>query len=290
MVAGILAWLGTCATALTLFYFADEASSLQGKARARELLDFGWKDTVTRWPSVFIEMFDSIFGKRHFTWKCFWRSCVASLVAVVICTLIYMWMWPDYRPTATDYTVRHYIMSVLGLAIIVNFIPDYVSLLETRLILRLLSGKRAKWTAMCTALIADFLATAVILQLGLFGFAFLVLSLSGETAELYEIGLIERMVYTAELFTLEPLVGLDGKTLGYSLGIFVWSTYFTSVWLWLYALATFAGKLLLPILNRIQKGKKYFDLDNKPYLALGWLSVVIITVLFALGAVVKACL
>lgn len=31
------------------------------------------------------------------------------------------------------------------------------------------------------------------------------------------------------------------------------------------------------------------SLDNKPFLALGWLSVMIITVLFAVGAVVKAC-
>ena len=47
--------------------------------------------------------------------------------------------------------------------------------------------------------------------------------------------------------------------------------------------------LLLRILNRIKIGKKFFDRDKKPFLALGWLSVVIITVLFALGAVVKAC-
>jgi hypothetical protein len=57
-----------------------------------------------------------------------------------------------------------------------------------------------------------------------------------------------------------------------------------------YALATFAGKLLLPVLNRIEKGKKFLDLVNKPFLALGWLSVVIITVLFAVGAIVKVCL
>lgn len=47
--------------------------------------------------------------------------------------------------------------------------------------------------------------------------------------------------------------------------------------------------LLLPVLSRVEKFKKLFDLDNKPFLALGWLSVMIITVLFALGAVVKAC-
>ena len=89
MLAGILAWLGTCTGVLALFSFADKAASPEGKARARALLDFGWKDTVTRWPSVFVEMFDSIFGKRHLTWKCFGRSCVASVVAVTICTLIY---------------------------------------------------------------------------------------------------------------------------------------------------------------------------------------------------------
>lgn len=288
-IAGIAAYIGLCAGVLTLFSFADKAASPEGKKRARALLDFRWKDTVTRWPSVFVEMFDSIFGKKHLTRKCFWRSCVASLAAVTICTLIFWWLRPDHTLSAANFQLQRYILAVLCIAAVVNFIPDYVSLLETRLVLRFLGRETASWTAICAALVADFLSTVVILALGFLGLALLGLWHSGEPLSTYDYGFLNAGASLVKAFKLTPLLDSDGTSFGTSAGIFLWSTYFTSVWLWLYALATFAGKLLLPILNRVEKFKKFLDLDNKPFLAFGWLSVVIITVLFAIGAVVKAC-
>ena len=288
-IAGIIAYLISCAGVLALFDYADKAASSEGKKWARALLDFGWKDTVTQWPSVFCEMFDSIFGKRHFTWRCFWRSCVASVVAVVICSLIFWWLRPEHTPMAIGFRMTEWVLGIIGIIAVVNLFPDFVSLLETRLILRLLRGGRSRWTTICAALIADFLATAVILTMGFLGLALLGLMHSSEPLNTYNYGFLNTGASLVRGFKLTPLVDYDGTSMGSSVGVFLWSTYFTSIWLWLYALATFTGKLLLPILNRIEKGKKYFDIDNKPFLALGWLSVMIITVLFVVGAVVKAC-
>src|SRR4051812_21390386 len=30
------------------------------------------------WPDTFAKVFDRVFGEKHLSWKCFWRSCVAS--------------------------------------------------------------------------------------------------------------------------------------------------------------------------------------------------------------------
>lgn len=37
----------------------------------------------------FVELFDAIYGEKHFSWKCFWRSSVASLIVVFITLLIW---------------------------------------------------------------------------------------------------------------------------------------------------------------------------------------------------------
>jgi len=31
-------------------------------------------DQVKTWPDTFIRMFDRVFGTKHLSWKCFWRS------------------------------------------------------------------------------------------------------------------------------------------------------------------------------------------------------------------------
>ena len=30
------------------------------------------------WPETFARVFDRVFGTKHLSWKCFWRSCLAS--------------------------------------------------------------------------------------------------------------------------------------------------------------------------------------------------------------------
>lgn len=291
MIAGLLAWLGTCTGVLALFSFADKAASPEGKVRARALLDFGWKDTVTQWPSVFVEMFDSIFGERHFTWKCIGRSCVASLAAVLLCTAISEWLTDD--PVILIGSIRITIVGVwnpygfLMFAVLINLIPDYFSLLQTRRVLRQLESG-ASWLGVLAWLVVDSILTFFLFFLHLYALGVLLrIVLVGEGLYIPDIWHFLRQ--TLRAFMFYPVQSPAGESTQVTFGIFLWSTYFTSVWLWLYALATFAGKLLLPILNRIEGFKKLVDLDNKPFLALGWLSVMIVTVLFALGAMIKAC-
>lgn len=279
MVAGILAWLGTCTAVLALFSYADKAASPEGKVRARALLDFAWKDTITRWPSVFVEMFDSIFGERHFTWRCFWRSCVASLAAVSVCSVFFYWLRPEMAGEMFENFAIADWWPLLLFFIGFNLLPDYFSLLETRVVLRILTRGNRTWMSIATAVTCDFMLTLMVfVGGGILLAVLLILFLGGNVSNAVD-NVIGSVI---PAFGFGPAHRRESL----SLGIFLYSTFFTSIWLWLYALATFAGKLLLPILNRIQKFKKLVDLDNKPFLALGWLSVIIVTVGFA---VVKAC-
>ncbi len=45
-------------------------------------------DADNRWPATFGVVFDRVFTEKHLSWGCFWRSGVASLLAVVLMTAI----------------------------------------------------------------------------------------------------------------------------------------------------------------------------------------------------------
>jgi hypothetical protein len=44
---------------------------------------------VEPWPRTFAKVFDRVFGTKHLSWKCFWRSCLASYAVSLICCIAY---------------------------------------------------------------------------------------------------------------------------------------------------------------------------------------------------------
>src|ERR1035437_5148429 len=36
------------------------------------------------WPDTFAKVIDRVFGTKHLSWKCFWRSCGASLLMSMV--------------------------------------------------------------------------------------------------------------------------------------------------------------------------------------------------------------
>jgi len=106
------------------------------------LLDIKAATAVHNWPSTFATVFDRVFGVKHLSWKSFRRSCVTSLISVAILCLIWAATQPAYfagflagsaRPTYIP------LISILFGAVVFNFLPDYISLLETRWVIGLMA-------------------------------------------------------------------------------------------------------------------------------------------------------
>jgi ABC-type glycerol-3-phosphate transport system permease component len=111
------------------------------------------------WPDTFAKVFDRVFGTKHLSWKCFWRSCIASLTLASLSLCISSnGAWPFFRPIKA-------IEITFGILLFTNIIPDYVSLLETRYMLRWTSERQAigLWIA---ALVSDFIASTFIAVVG----------------------------------------------------------------------------------------------------------------------------
>ena len=61
------------------------------------------------------------------------------------------------------------------------------------------------------------------------------------------------------------------------------SACFTSVWLWPYVLAVLVSRLLLRMNNGVGFLLRVTDVERQPFRSMGFVSVIIVSVLFALG-------
>ena len=119
-------------------------------------------NTTEHWPRTFIAIFDSVFGEHHLSWRCIWRSCAASLIGVAILTLV----WASFHPDEAFYFFATFDVAggllILGLwAVMFNLVPDYLSLLETRYVLRWM-GPKPSALRVCALLAFDVIATGTI--------------------------------------------------------------------------------------------------------------------------------
>ena len=121
------------------------------------------------WSSQFCKLFDTVFGTKHLSWSCFRRSAVASFIAVIA-----LWFLVDpllgllnYR-TASGLDIRE----ALLLGALINVIPDYISLLETRWLLYRFQNIRS-FRGQAIVLVADAIFTGTIIWISITIFLFI---------------------------------------------------------------------------------------------------------------------
>lgn len=231
--------------------------------------------TIVESPRWFIEAFDRIFGDRHLSLRCFSRSCVASIMAVLVITI----MWVVLDPTSFKRFFSSEgvagIFAILVFALMLNLVPDYLSLLETRLILRRVAHAGAK--SLIVVMILDVIITGGIFFCWVVAIFLILALVIGEPVgvnvdEYLEFlsGLILFRVYEDPPITL---------------GIFFYSTYFTSVWLHLFIVSSVATNLLYS-LGRIGNWvMALLDIEGKPFQSMGLIAVGLLTIAFAIYAI-----
>jgi hypothetical protein len=114
------------------FKEVEEKLSEHSKSEiAHWLLSLKTADKVHNWPAMFSTMFDRVFGKEHLSVRCFIRSCCASVALFALSLSVFLatrslLSWRE-RFAVGIYLVFFGIFS--------NLLPDYISLLETRVVL-----------------------------------------------------------------------------------------------------------------------------------------------------------
>ena len=160
----------------------------------------------TTWTHHFCVLFDAVFGERHLSIRCFLRSSLASIVTVLSLFVLFGPVL-GLLNTRTLTTIDLLHALILGAAI--NVIPDYVSLYETRWLLKRFETVRS-FPGQVAVLVADLVITGAITWGAINAWQWV-----GPGGG--------RMLSTVELLALFSV---------YS--IFFYSTFLTSVWAWLY--------------------------------------------------------
>ena len=278
----MLAWFGFMGGIWALFDRAETVAAGDTKtAVSRWLTNLNLTSRLANWPAAFAAIFDHVFGEDHLSWRCFYRSCIASVVSVAIVTLI----WGALRPEEIMLLIRSHVLSFelwlfFSFAIAFNVIPDYFSLLESRYVIRWMAT-RSSILWILVFLIIDFAATLAIFLMvpGVAVVAVIVL------AKGFTFSAIEQLL---EMFWrgLEQ-ASLHSGGAGFPLGIFFYSTFFTSVWVWLYAVSGTGIRLLGRLGVGISSLKKLLDIEEKPIRSLGFVSMLLVTVVFVVVPFVR---
>lgn len=278
-----------------LFWKADEGLSKEGRADLSLWLRRQFNRHGTQLdrdppnlPSVVSAMFTKVLGNRHLSWRCFLMSCLFSILAVGLLTFVYsqidVLQWKKFLSSANWLLVG---FAFLGL----NLFPDYISLMETRVVIRLMGRTRRVRTLIGYLGLDSLLTLLIFCGVGgvLFGtlLAFReLLTLPEDLIVLSTTGGLINEIYTevmAAVLNLRTLTfsGSDG-----ALGIFLYSTFFTSVWVWLTALGWGVTRLLAKSPPLIRLMNRALPIDTHPMRAIGEVAAVIVCLGYWIVAVV----
>jgi hypothetical protein len=233
------------------------------------------------WPDTVAKMFDKVFGKLHLSWKCFSRSCFGSLVTVAA-VLLFLYaksgghLWNrSIRNLSFSYEnstglVRKTLMNpaealalAIAIAVTLNLTTDYCSLLKTR---RVLSWMANTPSALATGglLVGDFVFSYVCggacLQVG---------------------RLSTRMIYlgTAPAYMRDDVIDLIfDQSVFY--GIFFYTAFMTSGWIWFYVGSGFLLKAARRFDVRFQWFTRKFDIERRPLSNIGFIAGALAVVLY----------
>ena len=267
-----------------LFKIAETVASPTLKAQVTKWLKSpNPLDAVAGWLPSFVEVFDRLFGRRHFSWSCFGRSCLASVGAVLLVTFY----WAATRPTEAlavfvSGRVSKTALRFFVLTVILSLVPDYISLLKSRRLIGWMN-RNPRTRHLLVGLAFDLCGTVILVWLSWYAFWLLTWTIqfgwhspSVEVVLRMPLWLTAGVMYGSYSLSAEP---------GYfPLGIWPWATLFTAIWAALYAVAGAILKLARFIGLGLSRALWTLDIDAKPIESLGVVSVVVVSALYVIGA------
>jgi hypothetical protein len=250
------------------------------------------KDSLSRWllsfdvqrakalPDGTQELFDRLFGKRHFSLKCFIRSVAFSLGAMAFLGILMFLIYPK-GVLSEIAVISSEIVVVLGVALRLpwSIIIDYISLFKTRIILRTLTQLQRESKVLESAvLVMDYLFYLILFAIGelatMMG-GFYIATLWSESvlpwpmppemfAEVLE-------AWFKSNLTLFPINLVEDPVSA----IFFWSGFAPSIWMWLYVLALFVTRALLRSERIVNWLRWFLDVEKNPFRSIGGVAAVL---------------
>jgi hypothetical protein len=249
---------------LGVFEFGERYASQRAKdALSKWLRSFDIEQTKAL-PDGTRELFERIFGERHFSLKCFIRSAVFSLGAIAFIYILVVLIYPKEAFEMTGKFLREGEWVPLALWLPWSILVDYVSLLKTRLILSVLSRLRRQHVIIAIAIIAiDFFVYKLLFALG---YAFV----APLSIDMFDLTWKEWLTFPLYVnpfyyFMALPFIPHDIELLS----ILFWAGLAPSLWMWLYILALFVTLALLRSQKLLTWLRWGLDVEKTPFRQTG---------------------
>lgn len=231
--------------------------------------DFSYGEAVRNSNIFCNEIFDKIYGKRHFSLRCFGVSFCVSIISVCILTLIACYI----VVTISGEDKPRYFMNIglmLIIAVYTNCWIDYISLIETRIILRF--ALRVRPHGLPVLLLVDLFLSAIAFLLCLGTLLFVVGLLSGHHRD-----------YLMSFDVIRTYVNWESPLRS----IMFYSTFSTSVIFYIYCLSTLLFKFLKLSRFRIMVVLEKLEKSDNLFKALGGFLVAVVLVVKCVVEIVQ---
>jgi hypothetical protein len=268
---------------LGVFELGERFASQRAKdALSKWLLTFDVQKTKAL-PEGTQELFERIFGERHFSWKCFVRSAAFSVGAMVFISIVFLLIFPteilEMLRRIVVFEVEMESVKVYGdwfmlvLWLPVSILVDYVSLFKTRVILGGLTRLRQVRQLTAIAIVGiDYIVYRFIAFTGILVIALVDNIVNDPTNR----DLLSWGIDFINTFMTQVIDGVLGKTFlpffptSPQLGIILfWAGFAPSLWLWLYVFALFVTRAILrseKLVNWLRWG---LDVEKNPFRSIG---------------------
>jgi hypothetical protein len=245
-----------------------------------------FKDDVSKWlltfdvqkakalPDGTQELFQGIFGERHFSWKCFIRSTIFSISAMIFLSLLVLLINPqlillNFGPS----WLLHYDLYLWALSLWLpwSITVDYISLFKTRVILHVITRLRRTLSLLTPLiLVIDFLLYRLLFSITFAIILLVSVSISISVASGLPFNEVFSM-YLSHFAHRSQLSYFPSITEGATALPFIlfWSGLVPSIWMWLYVLALFVTRGLLRSEKLVSWLRYFLDVEKAPFRSIG---------------------
>jgi hypothetical protein len=249
---------------LGLFELGERFASQRAKdALSKWLLTFDVQKAKAL-PDGTQQLFERIFGERHFSLKCLFRSVVFSSGAMIFIAIL----WFLITARGILFIFSNVFFVTLGtLWLCWSIIIDYFSLLKTRIILQIMTGSQLRTVVGAIATLSmDLLIYLIIYTIGIT----IVCSVAYDI--LLQLPMPSGWLLNSVVSSVVGLIRRPLSPLMSSDPIFFtifWAGFAPSLWMWLYLAALFVTRALIRSEKLITWLRWGLDVEKNPFRSIG---------------------
>lgn len=273
-------WLAISGGIYGLFNKAGDAVNKDSKDAVSDWLKNAViVDDRSNWAVYFSILFDRVFGQKHFSWSCFIKS---GLLSIILFPTLFLLVGLLAVGSLEEFEIRTVLTTAL-IGTMFNVIPDYLSLLLSRRIL-VKMAKSTNHLIRFFFLIVDLLLSILVIQVW---FVIIpILFIPNPIAEILPQFDNFSLDYFENAFSLSFADSefQDGRARSIALmnGISIYTSLFTSIWIWFFALSGASLKVVQKLQIGINFLKRILDIKNEPFKAMGFTSIIFVSFIYLL--------